>query len=189
VLGLDLLRKNAAVDLMGGILRICFEAWLYGMWVLLSGEDAVAKLNVSYLRANNILIEKAELDLDTHELDDDARFPPPVEQIAQAVGGLLVDAGDAGGSELLWSYHLVYRHESARGIHGGIAAVVDHLQEQPGLFTVSATRQESGDGAGLLLWAGILLGVLARHVFLRFGVGVDDLDSLSRPLWDELPNR
>jgi hypothetical protein len=95
-----------------------------------------------------------------------------------------VAEGDAIAGQVLWSYRLVYGGESQEGIHAGLAAVFGHLDdndERPWVG-VREARRESRDGAGKILWATTLLVILARRVFLEFGVTVEDLDGLAAPI-------
>jgi hypothetical protein len=83
----------------------------------------------------------------------------------------------------MWSvYHLVYGAESLTNIHAGYAAVDRHLDERPGWIGIHSDRQDGNDGSGKLLWAATLLAMLARRVFIEFGIGIDELDRLSEPI-------
>jgi len=182
VVAMDLLYEAGMRDVVGGVLRICFEAWLTGLWVLFTGRDAVARLNREYISRMNQLIREANLGEPLQDEVDDVPNPPNVADMASEVGRLLVEAGDNAGDTLRWSYDLVYRYQSAYGIHRGFASVRDHLDVHGIIWSVRPIRQDPSDGAGELLWGAVLLGVLARRVFVEFGVGVDDLDSLIVPI-------
>jgi hypothetical protein len=49
VMGTDALYESQMPDVLGGVLRICFEAWITGMWVLCVGEEAVRLLDADVL--------------------------------------------------------------------------------------------------------------------------------------------
>ena len=59
------------VDLQGALVRILFEAWLHGMWVLFEGSNALTRLNADYQRSVNLINERA--DLGFQSLDDTRR--------------------------------------------------------------------------------------------------------------------
>ena len=49
--------------------------------------------------------------------------------------------------------------------------------------------RDTGDARGAVVWRGILLAVLARHVWTSFGVGVDRLDDVAGSLAEGLLTR
>lgn len=102
--------------------------------------------------------------------------------MAKAVEKRLSDEGNATSGELLWSHQLVHGGESNAGVHAGLASALGHLEQQGESNGVLVARVESNDGSGKLLWAGPLLAMLARRVFLEFGVSVEDLDKAAEPI-------
>jgi hypothetical protein len=186
LLGMHELLDAGMPDLIGSLVRPMFEAWLYGLWIILGDTDALDRVISAYKRDIEKLDRMAGLELD-QEMDGWAEEPqgPRVEEIARHVGQLLVQAGDPGGAQLLWSYQLVYRSESSFGVHGGLASVMGHLNDDDEPTPVSEAR-DTGDGRGSAVWCGILLAVLARHVWTTFGVGVDLLDDVAGSLAEGL---
>jgi hypothetical protein len=183
IIGMDILYESDMPDVLGGVLRMCLEAWVTGMWVLALGDDALAVLDADLVKERNRLIERADLDLAKFDPVDDASALPSVETRFQAVEKHLVAEGDATAGELVrWAYNVVYRAESGEGIHAGLASVLFHLTEESGRLGIAVARQEAGDGAGKVLWAATLLAMLARRVFQGFGIGTDDLDEMASPI-------
>jgi hypothetical protein len=140
-------------------------------------------LSNEYTLRMNQLVRQAGLTMPLVAVPADAPTPPDVARMASAVGDYLVAQGDDAASEVRWCYDLVYRHQSAFGVHGGLAAVSGHLTQENGWLGVSAERLEA-DASGELLWGATLLHVLARRVFLEFGIGVADLDETGAPIRD-----
>lgn len=46
VVGMDHFYEAGLPDLISGLLRVCLETWVTGMWVLVVGEDAINRLQV-----------------------------------------------------------------------------------------------------------------------------------------------
>ena len=183
VMGMDLLYEQGMPDLIGGPMRICLEAWVTGMWVLVVGPEAVAIIEANHVFRSNQLIKAAQLDLELLDAVEDAPYLPHIEKRTKVVEQRLVEEGDASEEELLWSYRLVYGGESGAGIHAGLASVFGHLDERPDWTGVLTERQEANDGSGKLLWVAPLLAMLARRVFIQFGIGVEDLDRTAEPIF------
>ena len=181
VIGMDVLFEAGMPDIMGGIMRICWEQWVTGMWVLFVGEDALDALEAHYRRESNRRITAAEMEVDLLDEIEGPTLPKPRKRV-EVVEAHLVAEGDATPDELLWTHDLVYTSESALGIHAGVSSVLLHLVEQSGRTGVSAVPQEPHDGSGKLLWVAPLLAMLARRVFIEFGIQVEDLDELAAPL-------
>jgi hypothetical protein len=182
VMGIDVLYEQGMPDLVGALVRVCLEAWVTGMWVLFVGPDALDILSANHVFRSNQLIEAAELDLELLDEVENARNLPHIEKRTKVVETRLVDDGDALEKELLWSFRLVYGGESGAGIHAGLASVMGHLDEKPRWTGVFPERQEENDGSGKLLWVAPLLAMLARRVFIEFGIGVEDLDLVASPI-------
>jgi len=181
VIGMDVLFEARMPDLMGGIMRICWEQWVTGMWVLCVGQDALDALEAHYRRESNQRITAAEMDADLLDEIEGPTLPKPRKRV-EVVEAHLVAEGDATPGSLLWTHHLVYTSESALGIHAGVSSILLHLEDQGGRMGVHAVPQEPHDGSGKLLWVSPLLGMLARRVFIEFGVRVDDLDETAAPI-------
>jgi len=181
VIGMDVLYEAEMPDLIGGLLRICFEAWIVGMWVLCVREDAVNRLIVEHPVRSNRLIDRADIPVEPLE-EIEGRQTPSLADMARAVEAALVEEGDGHPGELMWSYELVYGGVSNAGVHASLASILGHLEDQGNRVAVLATRTEANNGSGKLLWAAPLLAMLARRVFLEFGVGVEDLDRTAEPI-------
>lgn len=182
VIGIDVLYEQGMPDLIGALIRVCLEAWVTGMWVLFVGPDALDILSANHVFRSDQLIEAAELDLEL--LDDvaDAPYLPHIERRTKVVEERLVEEGTASEGELLWSFRLVYGGESGAGIHAGLGSVFGHLDERPHWTGILPERQEANDRSGKLLWVAPLLAMLARRVFIEFGIGVEDLDQVADPI-------
>jgi len=173
-------------DVVGIPFRVCFEAWVTGMWVVLVGKSAADQLNADYAVRINKFVRKAKLDVEhVPEFENVDRLPNLWER-TDAVANALVAAGDEAARELLWSYSLVYDGESTVSIHAGFPAVIGHLDlaDDDASVGVQPIRVERGDGSGKLLWATTLLIMLARRVFIEFGVPVAQLDEVGTPIYD-----
>jgi hypothetical protein len=179
---MDVLYEAEMPDVVGGLLRICFESWVTGMWVLLVGQDAVDMLLAHHVKTSNKLIEGAGLDVELLDEVEDATQIPNMADRTKVVEKFLVAEGDGSDDELQWSYRLVYGGESAAGVHAGFASVAGHLDPQPAWTAIRLSRVESGDGSGKLLWAAPLLAMLARRVFLAFDYSTDVLDETAEPI-------
>jgi len=179
--GIDVLFEAGMPDLIGGLMRICWEQWATGMWVLFVGQDALDALEAHYRRESNRRITTAEMDVDLLDEVEGPALPKPRKRV-EIVEQHLVAEGDATEGELLWSHDIVYTSESALGIHAGVSSVLLHLVQQSGRTGVSAVPQEPHDGSGKLLWVAPLLAMLARRVFVEFGIQVEDLDELAAPI-------
>ena len=183
LIGMDVLYEAEMPDLIGGLLRICLEAWVTGMWVLAVGDETLDILNAHHVFRNNLIIENAELGLQALDPMDDAPHLPHVEKRFQAVEDHLVADGDANVGEVVkWAYRVVYAAESNEAIHAGYASVLGHTVEAPQWWGIRQNRYQSGDGAGKILWAATLLAMLARRVFPEFGIGISDLDEAAAPI-------
>lgn len=183
VLTLDLVRRHEFEDMVGAVLRMTFESWLFGLWTLYSDPQTVLAAHDSdFTRRMNRVVVLA--DLDAPQLPEAAATAsmPTIEVMARQVGEEMTRHGDPGGQQLLFTYNSVYRMESARGIHGGMASVLHHMVDDGVRWSIREKRLEVSDGTGELLWAGTLLGYLARGVFVAFGIGVADLDDLTSPI-------
>ena len=56
VMGMDVLYEAGMPDVLGGVLRVCFENWLTGMWVLVAREDALERLSANHaFRSNQVI--------------------------------------------------------------------------------------------------------------------------------------
>jgi len=182
VVGIEVLYEQGMPDLIGALMRVCLEAWVTGMWVLYVGPDALDILSANHVYRSNQLIEAAELDLELLDAIEDAPNLPHIEKRTKVVEQRLVEEGEASEKELLWSFRLVYGGESGAGIHAGLASVMGHFNEQPGWTGVFPERQEVNDGSGKLLWVAPLLAMLARRVFIEFGIDVEELDQVASPI-------
>jgi hypothetical protein len=183
LMGMDVLYEAEMPDLIGGLLRICLEAWVTGMWVIAVGDETLDILNAHYVFRNNLIIENAELGLQALDPVDDAPHLPHVEKRFQAVEEHLVADGDANIGEVVrWAYRVVYAAESNEAIHAGYASVLGHTVERPQWWGIRQSRYESGDGAGKVLWAATLVAMLARRVFPEFSIGIGDLDEAAAPI-------
>jgi len=179
--GIDVLFEAGMPDLIGGLMRICWEQWITGMWVLLVGQGALDALEAHYRRESNRRITAAEMDVDLLTEIQGPALPKPRKRV-EMVEQHLVAEGDATEGELLWSHNLAYTNESALGIHAGVSSVLLHLVQQSGRTGVAAVPEEPHDGSGKLLWVAPLLAMLARRVFIEFGFQVEDLDELAAPI-------
>ena len=182
IVALDVLFGAGMPDAMGGVLRICLEAWVTGMWVLCVGQKAVDMLGADYGVTSNRYIVRTGIEVELLDVVEDAPQLPNVAERTEAVETHLVEEGDAKVGELMWSFRLVYGGESAAGIHAGLASVCGHIDEQDASTGVRSARLEASDGSGMLLWAATLLAMFARRVFLAFAVEVDDLDNAAEPI-------
>jgi hypothetical protein len=182
VVGMDALYEAEMPDVIGSVLRVCLEAWITGMWVLVVREEALVALNADYVRRGNLLIERAGLDVESLDPVDEESALPSVKARFEAVEDRLVAEGDGNVGEVVWTYQLVYGAESSESIHAGLASVIRHLIEEPEWWGVAVIRQQPGDGAGKILWAATLLAMLARRVFREFAIGTDDLDEVASPI-------
>lgn len=132
IIGMDMLFEAEMPDLIGGLLRMCLEAWVTGMWVLTVGTEALAILNADHVKRNNRIIERAGLDLQALDASPDAPGLPGIRDRFQAVEDHLVAQGDAVAGEIVrWAYEVVYAAESGEGVHAGFASVIGHLVERP----------------------------------------------------------
>jgi hypothetical protein len=104
ILGMDLLRREGFADLIGALLRILFENWLHGMWVLLGGVPILESLKEAHQGERERLNRMAQLELDDLVGAELGIRGISVEAISQQVGRMLVAAGDPGGAHLVWSY-------------------------------------------------------------------------------------
>jgi hypothetical protein len=77
-------------DVVGGELRVCMEAWITGMWVLVLREEALVALNADYVRRGNLLIERAGLDVQLLDPVEEESALPSIEARFQAVEDRLV---------------------------------------------------------------------------------------------------
>lgn len=183
VLTLDLVRSQGFEDMVGALLRMTFESWLFGLWTLYGDPRTVLDAHDSdFTRRMNRVVVLADLDAPQMPGNGDGPSMPSVEVMARQVGEEMTRQGDPGGEQMLFTYNSVYRMESARGIHGGMASVLHHMVDDEERWSIREKRLEASDGTGELLWAGALLGYLARRVFLAFGIGVTDLDHLTAPI-------
>jgi hypothetical protein len=183
VVGMDVLYEAEMPDVLGGVMRMCLEAWVTGMWVLSVGEKALTILEADRVTQKNLLIERAGFDLEPEEPLEGVPALPKVWQRFEAVDEHLVAEGDAYRGEIVWTYKAIYGAESGEGIHAGLASVTPrHLVKRPEWIGVVVDGDEAGDGSGKLLWAATLLAMLARRVFLAFDHGVGDLDEVVMPI-------
>ena len=184
VMATEALYEAGMSDVVGVPLRVCFEAWVTGMWVVLVGQDAADRLNADYAIRINHFVERARLDVEPVPGTEGADQLPNVWQRTDAVGKALVVAGDEAGSELLWAYALVYTGESTTSIHAGFPTAVGYINfdDEDRWAGVQSDRQDNSDGSGKLLCAAILLTMLARRVFAEFNIGLDELDELATPI-------
>jgi hypothetical protein len=120
------------------------------------------------------------MDVDLLDEIEGPTLPKPRKRV-EIVEQHLVAEGDATEGGLLWSHDPVYTSESALGIHAGVSSALLHLVEQKGQMGVSAVPSVH-DGSGKLLWVAHLLAMLARRVFIEFGIEVDDLDKTAEPI-------
>jgi hypothetical protein len=175
-------------DAVGALLRPMFETWLTATWLVLAPEEALPALENDYTVEVEQMTRLASIETD--QVDETWRGDlqsPRVASLAVRVGRLLVEAGDPGGDQLEWSYNLVHRNESIYSVHGGLGPTLAHLTHDADRVGVLETRTGDGDGTGRVLWAGILLGILARRVFVMFGIGVGEIDNITFGL--EQPGR
>lgn len=184
VIATEVLYESGMPDVVGVPLRVCFEAWVTGMWVVMIGQDATDILNADYPVQVNRWVKKAKLDNEhVPEIENIDKLPSVWDRTV-AVAGALIKDGDSGASELRWAYSLTYIGESTVSIHAGFPAVIGHFEmgDDDEWFGAQLVRFEGGDGSGKLLWAVALLVMLAGRVFVKFGIGVDELDSLAEPV-------
>ncbi len=184
IVAMGVLYEAGLPDVMGGVLRICVEAWIIGMWVHYTGNDALERLHAEYVDRSNALITSAKLPGPTFDvIEEKASWVPHIEKVTKAVEKHLVDEDGAEVGELLWSiYKLVYQAESLMSVHAGYASVSGHLDEHPDWTGIRSERQDGNNGSGKLLWAATLLAMLARRVFLEFGLDVTELDRAAEPI-------
>jgi hypothetical protein len=183
VLGMDVLYEAEMPDVLGGVMRMCLEAWVTGMWVLSVGEDALTMLEADRVTQKNLLIERAGFDLEPEQPLEGAAALPKVWQRFEAVDAHLVAEGDANRGEIVWTYKAIYGAESGEGVHAGLASVTPrHLVSRPEWVGMVVDGDEAGDGSGKVLWAATLLAMLARRVFVEFGIGTADLDEVAVPI-------
>jgi hypothetical protein len=184
IVAMEVLYEAGLPDVIGGVLRVCVEAWITGMWVFYTGSEAIDALEAEYLGRSNRLIKNAKLPVPSFEIiDPEASWVPHIERVTAAVEQHLLAEDNAEVGQLRWGvYDLVYGAESLRSIHAGYAAVDGHFDEHPDWIGVIVERNEGNDGSGKLLWAATLLSMLARRVFKEFGIGIDELDRLSEPI-------
>ena len=128
VMGMDVLYENGMPDLVGGLMRICLDAWVTGMWVLVVGDDAIDRLNAEHVAQSNVYIEKTGIVPDPLPTVGGPQTPP-LTDMAKAVEESLRLEGDANAGEVVASHRVVYGGESAVGIHAGLASVLGHLKE------------------------------------------------------------
>jgi hypothetical protein len=53
IMAMDVLYEAEMPDIVGSLLRICFESWVTGMWVLFVGQDAVDILLTDHTKTAN----------------------------------------------------------------------------------------------------------------------------------------
>lgn len=190
--GLDQLRSIGMPDLAALPLRPFWECWVRGMWILLGGEAALDEAIANYKLETERHDRLARLELPgIGEWRGQGKEARAIDQVARDVGACLEADGDVDAKKhMSFAYDLLYRNESARNLHGGLAAVLDHLEDQGvGRLGVRARRRESGTGQGELLVAAVMLSMFARRVLLAFGIDVTPLDRVSQPLEEVSPSR
>jgi len=72
-------------DAMGGVLRICLEAWVTGMWVLCVGQKAVDMLGADYGVTSNRYIVRTGIEVELLDVVEDAPQLPNVAERTEAV--------------------------------------------------------------------------------------------------------
>jgi hypothetical protein len=88
-----------------------------------------------------------------------------------------VNAGDPAGEKVVDAYNIVYGPESGRNIHAGLDGVDGHLLIDGVSLSVKEVRDEP-DLMGMIVWAGVLVAVFAKHIFERHDLSTDAIDGL-----------
>jgi hypothetical protein len=184
VLGINVLYDAALPDVLGGVLRIAYETWATGMWVLCIGDEAAKLIDADYVIQTNQLIERLDMDIDIIPEIEGAPKLPQLWKRIDALEAHLVEEGVSKVGDLDITHKIVYGPESGMGVHAGFASVIGHLDvdERDRWIGVHPERIEADDGADKLLWAASLLTVFARRLFEAFGVGVTNLDEVAAPI-------
>ena len=163
-MGMDVLYEAEMPDLIGGLLRICLEAWVTGMWVRAVGDETLDILNAHYVFRNNLIIENAELGLHRLSTRWTARSTSRMSRSGfrrwRTTSSLMVTQTSVKWSSGPTGWSM--RRSSNEAIHAGYASVLGHTVERPQWWGIRQSRYESGDGAGKILWAATLLAMLAR---------------------------
>jgi len=184
VLGIDVLYGAGLPDVLGGVLRIAYETWATGMWVLCIGDEAAKLIDAEYVIRTNQLIERLDLGIDIIPEIEGVPGLPTIRKRIEALEKHLVEEGVSKPGDLDLTHKIVYDSESGAGVHAGFTSVVGHLDvdKHDRWIGVHLERIEEGDGADKLLWAASLLTVFARRLFLAFGIGVTRLDEVAAPI-------
>lgn len=181
IIAMDVLYDADMPDVLGVPFRVCFEAWVTGMWVILAGQDAVDAVMADHQWRTDKFITDAGLNLPLFDDDESGQMLNAFDR-THAVERLLMEEGDGAEGDLRWSYRLVFAGESGTSVHAGLASVVGHLVDHRTLTGIRPDRQEAGDGSSKLLWTGPLLVMLARRVFEAFHLSTDTLEELGEPI-------
>lgn len=197
---------------IGLLSRALWETWLVGAFVLAGREEALFRLEGEQQRQVRNLAERnglhpevmAKLEDDQRTLTDAERARRrnstsaddssdtiafgrlQLEQIAKELGPLLVEARLEESADITAAYDLLYRSHSAFDAHG-IAALERHLDlSAAGVISLHVqppswieTHRSLGIGA-------LQLSLLARYIYLTFGIGTWRLDDVQTSLFRHL---
>lgn len=169
--------EDACLPALTGILeRQNWEAWLVSRYILLRGDEAVDHIKGAYVKSTKTLVKEAGLgpeyvpdwEGDTNKLN--------VGQLAQMLKPLLVDDGDTEGADLASGYTAIYRGQSQFTVHTGISTLHLYTRLEGEWASVESNPPSPFPDVGRISLRCTLH--LAGHVFKRFGIVTNELESI-----------
>jgi len=184
--GIEILRGQRD-DLCAVLLRALVESNLFGLYALLGGDEALAKLrgdhrrNVENFISRNSTPELLEA-VAGWTVDKDQ---VSVEQVARELAPLLKAAGELV-ADPLGIYDVIYRSTSTFDAHA-TGAAVRYMREDNGLLRMVLHPATVGVTPDVCLSIGTLYTVyFARYIFERAGFSVARIDELLVSLGEAL---
>ena len=185
--GISLL-EAAGLDIPAGILyRQHWETWLVSVYVLLRGEEALSEIGADYVKNTRLLTKELKLELEHVPDKEEGASRLNFHQIAQDLGPLLVEAGDAwGGDAGIMAYNVTYRVQSQYAVHVGLSTIRPHIRIEDQWWSVELNPPPPFDGHGQ--FAAIYTLHLAKYVFNRFGIATIAVEAAMDELHQYLKN-
>jgi len=169
-----LLLKSDIEDVFGVLSRALFESWLVGVYAVLGGADAIARLvdhQDHHLKPIlRVLGQESE--------DEGQRLS--VYELAKLVSGLMRERGMPKPDFAERAYDVLYRWESYRNTHGGLGSIEGHIDRTGDKVRVRRKRPEEDVAVRHRFFVTIAIFISGAQIAaIETGLSHDPLDALA----------
>ncbi len=154
---------------------------MVSLYVLLRGEEALSEIGDDYAVNTDNLNKGLDLRLEHVPDREDGASRLKINQLAQKIGPLLVEAGEAGDTDMaVKGYNATYRVQSQYAVHAGLSTMARFIRL--GEWSSSVEPNPPAPFYGNSQFAALYTLHLAKYVFKRFEIPTDAVEAA----WDDL---